>query len=169
MWQQDETLKKSFDLFLSCEFRKSVKSTYLVKHFDRHKMTTENYYTLSETSVFFELAITERCLVWKFGISFNRKVNVCKEKAWNFTKNNFVLRNFSTTSRQTVMLRTHILMSCVSNNKYGYIDMKTIYRGEPKDRNIETEQMIYKHTERVDSIRRDKVETRLKWKGNIWY
>ena len=24
--------------------------------------------------------------------------------------------------------------------------MKTIHRGEPKDRNIETEQMIYKHT-----------------------
>ena len=41
-------------------------------------------------------------------------------------------------SGQTVMFRTHIL-SCVSNNKYGYIDMKTIYREEPKDRNIETE------------------------------
>ena len=40
--------------------------------------------------------------------------------------------------------------------------MKTIYRGEPKDRNIETEWMIYRHTERVDSIRKDKVETRLK-------
>ena len=40
--------------------------------------------------------------------------------------------------------------------------MKTTYRGEPKDRNIETEQMIYKHTERVDSIRKGKVETRLK-------
>ena len=26
----------------------------------------------------------------------------------------------------------------VSNNKYGYIDMETTYRGEPKDRNIET-------------------------------
>ena len=67
-------------------------------------------------------------------------------------------------SRQTVMFRTHILMSCVSNNKYGYIDMKMIYRGEPKDRNIETEQMIYKHNERVDSIIKDKVETRLKLK-----
>ena len=40
--------------------------------------------------------------------------------------------------------------------------MKTTYRGEPKDRNIETEQMIYKHTERVDSARKDKVATRLK-------
>ena len=39
---------------------------------------------------------------------------------------------------QTVMFRTHIL-SCVSNNKYGHIDMNTIYREEPKDRNIETE------------------------------
>ena len=26
--------------------------------------------------------------------------------------------------------------------------MKTIYRGEPKDINIETEQVIYRHTER---------------------
>ena len=40
--------------------------------------------------------------------------------------------------------------------------MKTIYRHEPKDRNIETKKMIYRHTERVDSIRKDKVETRLK-------
>ena len=51
--------KKSFDLFLSCEFRESVKSTYWVKHFDRRKMTTKNYYPLSETSVLFELGITE--------------------------------------------------------------------------------------------------------------
>ena len=42
-------VKKSFDLFLSCEFHDSVKSTYLVKHFDWHKIT----------SVFFELEITE--------------------------------------------------------------------------------------------------------------
>ena len=40
--------------------------------------------------------------------------------------------------------------------------MKTIYRGEPKDRNVETEQMIYKHTKRVDSFRNDRVEARLK-------
>ena len=40
--------------------------------------------------------------------------------------------------------------------------MKTTYRGEPKDRNIETEQMIHKHTERVDNIRKDNIETRLK-------
>ena len=40
--------------------------------------------------------------------------------------------------------------------------MKAIYRREPKDRNIETEQMLYRHTERVDSIRKDKVKTRLK-------
>ena len=60
------------------------------------------------------------------------------------------------------MFRTHILMSFVSNNKHGYIDMKTIYREEPKDKNIETEEMIYKHTEKVDSIRKDKLETRLK-------
>ena len=35
------------------------------------------------------------------------------------------------------MFRTHIL-SCVWNNKYGHIDMKTIYKAEQKDRNIET-------------------------------
>ena len=40
--------------------------------------------------------------------------------------------------------------------------MKTTYRGEPKDRNIETEQMIYKHTERMDNIRKDNIEVRLK-------
>ena len=51
--------KKSFDLFISCEFRESVKSTYLVKHFDRYNMTTKNYYPLSETSVFFEWGITK--------------------------------------------------------------------------------------------------------------
>ena len=59
------------------------------------------------------------------------------------------------------MFTTHIL-SCGSNNEYRNTDMKTIYRHEPKDRNIETEKMIYRHTERVDSIRKDKVETRLK-------
>ena len=53
-------------------------------------------------------------------------------------------------------------MSCISNNKFGYIDMKTIYGGEPKKRNVETGWMIFKHTEKVDSIRKDKVETRLK-------
>ena len=40
------------------------------------------------------------------------------------------------------MFRTHI-MSCVSNNKYGYIDMKAKYRREPKDRNIEIFIFIY--------------------------
>ena len=40
-------------------------------------------------------------------------------------------------SGQTVMFRTHIL-SCVSNDKYGYIDMKTMYREEPTEGNIET-------------------------------
>ena len=30
-------------------------------------------------------------------------------------------------------------LSCVSKNKYGYIDMKTIYRREQKSRNVETE------------------------------
>ena len=40
--------------------------------------------------------------------------------------------------------------------------MKTIYIREPKHKNIKTKQMIYKTTERVDSIRKDKVETRLK-------
>ena len=67
------------------------------------------------------------------------------------------LKNFS-----TVMPRTPILMRCASNNKYGYIDMKTIYIGELEDRNKETEQKIYTHTERVDSIRKDNVEIRLK-------
>ena len=28
---------------------------------------------------------------------------------------------------------------------------------------------IYQHAERVDSIRKEKVETRLKWKWNVWY
>ena len=51
--------KKSFALFLSCEFCESVNSTYLVKHFDRHKMTTENNFPFSQTSVFFELGITK--------------------------------------------------------------------------------------------------------------
>ena len=37
--------------------------------------------------------------------------------------------------------------------------MKTIYRREPKGRNIETEQMICRHPERVDSIKKDRVET----------
>ena len=50
-------------------------------------------------------------------------------------------------------------MSCAS---IGYIDMKIIYRGEPKDRNIEREQMIYKHTESLGTIRKGKIETRLK-------
>ena len=45
--------------------------------------------------------------------------------------------------------------------------MKTIYRGEPKDRYIKTEQMIFRHNEREDSIRKDKVERRLKRKGNV--
>ena len=40
--------------------------------------------------------------------------------------------------------------------------MKTTYREEPKDRKIETEQMIYRHTEKVFSIRKDKEETILK-------
>ena len=37
------------------------------------------------------------------------------------------------------------------------------YRGEPKDRNIETEQTIYRHTETADIIRKDQVEIRLIW------
>ena len=151
----------------SCEFCESFKSTYLVKHFERllldwQKVTIENYYSLSETSVFFKIRNHIRCLVWELGISFKRRVNACKEKVWNFTKSNFVRRFFSKTYRKTVMFRTHILMTCVSNNKFGHIDMKTIYGGEPKERNVETGWMIYKHTERVDSIRKDKVETRLK-------
>ena len=40
--------------------------------------------------------------------------------------------------------------------------MKTIYGEEPKDRNIETEQMIYRNTKKVDSIKKDMVETNLK-------
>ena len=40
--------------------------------------------------------------------------------------------------------------------------MKTIYWGEPKDRNIETEKTINRHTETMNSIRKEKVETRLK-------
>ena len=71
-----------------------------------------------------------------------------KERSETLLKIVLYVENFSKTSRQTVIFRTHILMSCVSNNKYGYNDMKTIYRGEPKDRNIKTEQMIYKHTKK---------------------
>ena len=37
--------------------------------------------------------------------------------------------------------------------------MKTIYRAEL---NTEIEQMIYRHTERVNSIKKHEVETRLK-------
>ena len=61
-------------------------------------------------------------------------------------------------AKQLFMIRMDILMSCVSNNQYGYIYMKAIYGGEPKDRNVEMGWMIYKHTERVDSIRKDMVE-----------
>ena len=96
--------KKSSDL----GFRESVKSIYLVKYFDRHKMTTKKYYALSETSAFFWIRNHGRWLVWKIGISFNRKENACEEKAWNFTGNTFVRRNFSKTSCQTVIFRTHI-------------------------------------------------------------
>ena len=45
----------------------------------------------------------------------------------------------------------HIL-SCASNNIFGYIDMKTIYRGEPKDRNIEIDWVIYRPTEKVETV-----------------
>ena len=61
------------------------------------------------------------------------KVNARKEKVWNFAKINFVRRNFSTTSCQTVMFRADIL-SCVPSNNYGYTDVKITYKGEPKDR-----------------------------------
>ena len=40
--------------------------------------------------------------------------------------------------------------------------MKTVYREKPKDRNVEKEKMIYRHTKRVDSIKKDMVETNLK-------
>ena len=40
--------------------------------------------------------------------------------------------------------------------------MKAMYRRNPKDKNIGKEQMIYKHTERLGSVSKDKVETRLK-------
>ena len=40
--------------------------------------------------------------------------------------------------------------------------MKRIYRATPKDRNIGTEEMIYKYNATVDSIRKDKIEARLK-------
>ena len=40
--------------------------------------------------------------------------------------------------------------------------MKSIFGEEPKDRHLETESMIYRYIERVDSIRKDKVETRSK-------
>ena len=129
----------------SRESRESFTSTYFVKHFERllldqHKVTTENYYPLN-FSIFW-IANHGKCLAYEFGIRTPGKIawkaNSWKEKMWNFTKNYFVPRNFSETSRQTVMFRTHIL-SCVSNNKYRHTDMKTIYRGEPKDRNIETE------------------------------
>ena len=49
-----------------------------------------------------------------------------KERSETLLKIVLYVENFSKTSRQTVIFRTHILMSCVSNNKYGYTDMKTI-------------------------------------------
>ena len=67
--------------------------------------------------------------------NLEKKVNTWKEKVWNFTKNNFVHRNFLKTCRQTVTFTTHIL-NRVSNNKYGYIDIKTTYKGGPKVWNI---------------------------------
>ena len=36
--------------------------------------------------------------------------------------------------------------------------MKAIYRGELKDRDIETKWIIFRHIEKVNSIRKDKVE-----------
>ena len=74
----------------------------------------------------------------EFLLKLLQKTNAWKEKVWNFTKIYFIRTNFSKHSGQTVMFRTHIL-SCVANNKYGYIDMKTKCREEPKDRNIEAE------------------------------
>ena len=58
------TLARKF----SCEFCESFKSTYFVKYFERlfldqHKVTTENYYPLSKTSLFFELLIQSVNLV----------------------------------------------------------------------------------------------------------
>ena len=58
------------------------------------------------------------------------------EKKWSETLLKII--SYVAISGQTVMFRTHIL-SCVSNSKYGYIDIKTIYREKPKDRNIEIE------------------------------
>ena len=40
--------------------------------------------------------------------------------------------------------------------------MKIIYEGEPKDKNIETEQMIYRHTERVDHKRLGRNKIKMK-------
>ena len=34
------------------------------------------------------------------------------------------------------------ILSCVPSNNYGDIDVKTIYKGDSKDRNMETEWMI---------------------------
>ena len=70
--------------------------------------------------------------------NLEKKVNIWKGKVWNFTKNSLVRRNFLKACRQTVMF-TRLILICVSNNKYGYIDMKTIYRRETKDRNMKTE------------------------------
>ena len=40
--------------------------------------------------------------------------------------------------------------------------MKAVYREKPKDRNVEKEKMIYRHNKRVNSIKKDRVETNLK-------
>ena len=123
----------------SCEFCESFKSTYLVKHFERllldwQKVTIENYYSLSETSVFFKIRNHIRCLVWELGISFKRKVNACKEKVWNFTKSNFVRRYFSKTYRKTVTFRTHILMSCISTTNLNILTWNNIWRRTEREK-----------------------------------
>ena len=59
-----------------------------------------------------------------------------KERSETLLKIVLYVENFSKTSRQTVIFRTHILMSCVSNSKYGYTDMKTINSEENQNTEI---------------------------------
>ena len=95
----------------SCKFCEIFKNTYFIEHFERlllgqHNMTSENYHSLCETSVF--LTRDHRQYpVCEFGCRIYIKiawmVNVWEGKVSNFTKNDFVYRDFSETSCRTLI------------------------------------------------------------------
>ena len=82
----------------SCKFCYSFKRTYFVKHFkrlllDKHKVTTENYYPLSEISVFW---ITDhgKYLVYEFDIRISGKI-VWKLNDWKGERSETLLKTIS--------------------------------------------------------------------------